>query len=67
MTIDEMRKHKKELEARLRNVSAEIVDEFQRRTGLYVRGVAIDLTDVTAVGDETRRSSVTDASLRIDL
>jgi hypothetical protein len=67
MTIDEIREDKKALEARLRNVATEVVDEFQRRTGLCVTGVDIGLVDVTNIGDKVRRSRVTETRLVIEI
>ena len=50
MEIEEMQKQREAFEVRLRNVASEIVDEFQRRTGLMVTGVYIDLTEERAYG-----------------
>jgi uncharacterized alkaline shock family protein YloU len=66
MDIKEMQTHREALEARLRNVASEIVDEFQRRTGLPVDHVSIDLVDVTTVGGK-RESKVAAARLDVRL
>jgi hypothetical protein len=67
MDLEEMRKHKSELEARLRTVAAEVVHEFQRRTGCAVRGVDVQLIDVTTFGDRTPKVEVSGVELRIEL
>ena len=36
MEIKEMQQLRASLEAKLKNAAAEVVDEFQRRTGVYV-------------------------------
>jgi hypothetical protein len=66
VTIEEMQKERAALEARLRNVAAEIVEEFQNRTRLQVTGVHVDLAEDRALG-RPARSIVTGAHLVVEL
>jgi|GEM_PF-4235055 len=65
MNIDEAKREKAIFEARLRNVAAECVDEFQRRTKLKVVNVYVEVLDVTQIG-ESPRSVVESVQFRID-
>jgi len=67
MEIEEMQKQREAFEVRLRNVASEIVDEFQRRTGLMVTGVYIDLTQERTIGATRGHAIVTSARLSIEL
>ncbi len=64
MTIGELQQLRETLEAKLRRVAAEVVDEFQQRTGVYVDGVRVELLEVTTLADKGRRSVI--SSVRIE-
>jgi len=67
MEIEEMQKQREAFEVRLRNVASEIVDEFQRRTGLMVTGVYIDLIQHRTIGATRDHAIVTSARLSVEL
>lgn len=67
MTVEETRNCKAALEARLLRAAAEVVDEFQRNTGLKVDGVSIDLTDIQRIEERAARSLVCGARLDVRL
>lgn len=67
MTIADMQSHREALEARLRNVAAEIVDEFQRRTNLGVSAVYIDLVHEHQIGNKQTTAIVTAARISVEL
>ena len=67
MEISAMQDLRAAMESRLARVAAEVVDEFQRRCGVQVTSVHINLVDGTAVGDASRTSVVAGVEIDVSL
>ncbi len=66
MDIKEMQAIREEMEFRLCSTIAATVNEFQRRTGLQIEGVSIEMFDVSTIAGP-RESRVGTVSLNVRL
>lgn len=65
--LDELRTGRDLLEADLKGAIGALIDRFLKDTGLYVKGILVDFTEIQGLNDGHREHHLEEVSVDIEL